>query len=95
MTEFDKEAEPFEYLFWAFNRLSKYGMRPKVILVHVLKDFREWLKILEPIEDVFGVEIKQHKEIPDEVILLVAARPSDPDTVALSLKLNMVTQQRK
>ncbi len=83
----------FEVLFRAFHLLSTKRIdgrvvKPRAVLVRKLRSIRNWLEE-QRLLTVFGVEIIEHPEIPDDVALIVCTDSLDEEDVLFSLKLNM------
>lgn len=85
---FTEVLSPFEYLFRAFHQLSAKKLKARTVVVNNMKGLQKWLGS-PPLSEVFGVEVRAHKEIPDGILLLVAASAEDLETVTFSLKLEM------
>lgn len=91
-----EQLNPYEYLFRAFNVLTQRHMVPKTFLVNQLSQLPKWLGVnYAPMRELFAVEVHQHKEIPDGVIVLVGARADQPDVVELSLRMEMISPKEK
>ncbi len=84
---FTEQLSPYEYLFRAFGSLSRKHLIPRCILGN-LNQLKTWLHVDE-LTEIYGVEIRQHKEIPDGVMLLVGAKADEPDIIVHSLRLDM------
>lgn len=85
---FTETLSPFEYLFRAFQQLSARKLKARTVVVSSISALQKWLKS-PVVSEVFGVEVRAHKEIPDGILLLVAASADDLETIAFSLKLEM------
>lgn len=85
---YSEELTPFEYLFRAFSVLSRKRLIPKAILVPQTAQLRKWLQV-DVLDGLYGVDIFQHKEMPDETLLIVGAKADEPDIVVSSLRLEM------
>ena len=81
---------PFRYLFNAFRLIANKGLSPKAMIVKSIEDSKKWfgLRQLDTMTDVFGVELVEHKDTPEDVLIFVATK--DGDDVQLSVKLLMV-----
>ena len=88
---------PFETLFCAFDVLARRRLKPKSILVHTYQDMKAWLPVdaNQDLTEIFGLEVRPQKDIPDGVALIVATRWDDPDTVVFSLRLGMDSSKKK
>lgn len=89
---FTETLSPFEYLFRAFHQLSSRKLRARTVVVNNLPALKTWLKT-QYVSEVFGVEVRAHKEIPDGIMLLVAASADDLETITFSLKLEMTERK--
>lgn len=85
---FSEVLSPYEYLFRAFQQLSARKLKARTVVVNSVPALQKWLKSTV-VSEVFGVEVRAHKEIPDGILLLVAAPADDLETIAFSLKLEM------
>jgi hypothetical protein len=92
----DKQG-PFETLFFAFDVLARRRLRAKALLVHTYQDLKSWLMVdtNQDVSEIFGLEVRPQKDVPDGVALIVATRWDDPDTVVFSLRLGMDSSKKK
>lgn len=92
---FSESLLPMDYLFRAFHLLTQRRLKAVYMVVNSYASMREWLSVEKAfdISEVFGVSVKTHKEIPDGVLLMVAAPLDDVDVVSFSLRLEM-TQEK-
>lgn len=90
---FDKETavDGMQTMFHLFQRVWDQKMVPKTLLVNNVDVFFEWLGIGRPTlkNNAFGVDLVSHKEVPDDVLLFVCAKPEEPDVVTTTLQTNM------
>ena len=93
---FEKEGA-YEALFRAFNILTSKHLKPRALLVHTHKEMNSWLMVEanREIPEVYGVEVRTYKEIPERTALLTASTWGDPDTVVFSLRIEMVNNKGK
>lgn len=91
---FTEKLSPFEALFRGFNVLAKKKLIPKAVLVPQINQLRKWLMV-DDVDSLYGVEVFQHKEMPDETLLLVGSKADEPDVVVFSLRLEMSSSQFK
>jgi hypothetical protein len=89
---------PYEYLFKAFRELGnkqidKTRLQPKVFVVKKMSHLVQWLGTPN-VSDLFGVEVTEHKEIPEESMLFVAANAADIEEVKFSLRMELNTPWR-
>ena len=93
---FSESLLPTGYLFRAFHLLTQRRLKAVYMVVNNYTSMREWLVVDKAfdISEVFGVPVKTHKEIPDGVLLVVAAPIDDADVVSFSLRLEM-NQEKK
>ena len=93
---FAESILPTNYLFRAFHLLTQRRLKATSMVVNNYTSMREWLGVDKSfdVSEVFGVPVKTHKEIPDGVLLVVAAPIDDPETVTFSLRLEM-SQEKK
>jgi hypothetical protein len=97
---YGKEIEKLsglEVLLHAFSTLSRRKLKPRALMIHLPGELRAWLKVDAnfDVSELFGVEVITHKQVPDNVALLVATTWDDPDTVVYSLRLEMFTSKEK
>jgi hypothetical protein len=87
----------YETLFCAFDTLARRRLKPKALLVHKYSELQAWLTVdaQHDVSEIFGIDVRPHKEIPDNVALLVATRWDDTDTVVFSLRLEIDSIKRK
>jgi hypothetical protein len=80
-----------EALFKAWRLLSSRKLAAKGFLVSDFPALREWLDLGEEdsVDDIFGVPVFKHAEIPADVIILVAVDAADPEDVKLSLRITL------
>src|SRR5512146_1009928 len=81
----------YETLFNAFAHVSQRKLAPKAFLIHRWTQLRNWLgaDVEEKPIELFGLEGHVHEEVPEDVLLLVAASKVEPDVVELSLRIPM------
>lgn len=81
-------------LFLAFRFLTGRRLAAKALVASDWAAVRRWLGLSEneDIIDVFGVKTTTHEAIPDDVIVLVACDPAEPDVVVLSLRIPLDVQ---
>jgi hypothetical protein len=89
---------PYEYLFRAFLHLNKarvegMSLQPKVFIFKKLEFAKQWLG-QSYLPDIFGVEITQHAEMPEDGLLFVAASATDIEDVKFSLRMEIDLQWR-
>ena len=88
--ELPSNYTPLDYLWKAFDNFSADGVRVRAVLVPTKAQLAEWLnKDLTKSTELFGAEIVEDKNIPDETILVVAANKDDPESIVSSLRLGM------
>lgn len=85
---YEEELAPTLYLYHAFHALSLRKLKARYMVVNNFRALKTWLKA-NLVTEVFGVETREHKEIPDGVLLLVASSPEDADIITFSLRLEM------
>jgi hypothetical protein len=92
---FSESILPTNYLFRAFHLLTQRRLKATAMVVNNYVSMRDWLGVDKAfdVSEVFGVPVKTHKEIPDGVLLVVAA-PIDDDVISFSLRLEM-SQEKK
>lgn len=90
----DNELQ-FKYLYRAFSKLSEKRLQPKVFLTHKLKELEDWLNLELTSLELFGVEVLEHLELPEDTMLLIASTFNDPDMVTFSLKLDFQKTKRE
>ena len=80
-----------EALFKAWRLLSARKLAAKGFLISNLAALREWLDLGEQdsVEDIYGVPVFKHEEIPADVIILVAVDATDLESVKLSLRITL------
>ena len=80
-----------EALFKAWRLLSARKLAAKGFLVSNLPVLREWLDLgeMDSVDDIFGVPVFRHEEIPSDVIILVAVDAADLEDVKLSLRITL------
>lgn len=86
-------SAPFHYLFRAFSTLMIKKCVPKAILVNKVAVLKKWLGV-DTASGVYGVEVFQHKEVPDDVLVLVGSKADEPDVIAHSLRLEMLFKEK-
>lgn len=93
---FSETLHPTNYLFRAFHFLSQRKLRARSMVANSYGSLREWLGVDKSfdISEVFGIEAKTHKEIPDGTLLIVATPIDDPDVVTFSLRLEMNLERK-
>lgn len=89
---FIENLSPFEYLYHAFHALSLRKLRAKAMVVASITALQKWLKA-NYVSEVYGIDVREHKEIPEGVLLLVATGADDPETIVFSLKLEMTERK--
>jgi hypothetical protein len=94
---FTEPLLPTNYLFRAFHLLSQRRLQSMAVVVNNVATLKKWLVVERAFDlvELFGVPVRTHKEMPDDGLLIVAARPDDMDTVAFSLKLAMDIKEKK
>jgi hypothetical protein len=88
------DSDPLDYLFQAFltlrnTRVEEATLQPKVFVVKRLQQVRQWLDKPDMPAEMFGIDIIEHKDVPDDALLFVAALANDIDVVKFTLKLVM------
>lgn len=93
---FSENVLPTNYLFRAFHVLSQKRLKAGAVVVNNLSSLREWLGVdkVFDVSQVFGVKTAAHKEIPDDVLLLVAGPVDEPDLVSFSLRLELTVGKK-
>jgi hypothetical protein len=93
---FSENILPTNYLFRAFHLLTQRRLKATSMVVNSYASMKEWLAVDKTfdVSEVFGIPVKTHKEIPDGVLLVVAAPLDDPEVVTFSLRLEM-SQEKK
>lgn len=88
---------PFAYLFQAFHLLSQKRLRPRIILIHDIKELKVWLGLdsFIDVRELYGVEVKAHPDVPDFSGILVAADADEPDGVSFSIRLSFDIEKEK
>lgn len=90
---FDKEkaVDGMQTMFHLFQRTWDQGLVPKSLLVNNAEVFFEWLGVGNSVlkDNAFGVELVAHKDVPDDILLFVCAKPEEPEAVAVSLQTPM------
>lgn len=89
---FIENLSPFEYLYHAFHTLSLRKLKARTMVVASITALQKWLKA-NYVSEVYGIEVREHKEIPEGVLLLVATGADDPETIVFSLKLEMTERK--
>lgn len=86
-----KDQSSFELLFVAFQTLAARGLAAKSFMTRDPKLLKAWLGLgaLDSVATVYGVPCMTHADIPEDILLLVATSPESPDSVALTLRLEM------
>ena len=85
------------YLLRAFGVLSNRKLKARAMVVNNYVSLKDWLGVDKSfdVSEVFGVEVKTHKEIPDGVLLIVATALDDADVVTFSLRLEMGMEKKR
>lgn len=85
---FPKTLPLHEYLFKAFNNVSRRKMRPLYFFVNNLDLLRQALGVdsLWDLDELFGVPVRLSEQVPDDVLLLSAGRSED-GAIKLSLRM--------
>jgi hypothetical protein len=89
---FSKDLPPFEYLFKAFYFLSQKNLKAKAILVRDMTTLREWLGVDQSffnLYELFGVEVKQVRDLPKDSAILAAASSEETDVNAITLSIRL------
>lgn len=84
-----KKNGGLETLFFAFQRITDRGLLPKAFITNDAKVFFAWLGVDPVTSTVFGVDLIEHKDVPDDVLLFVCAKVDEPDVITVTLKLSM------
>jgi hypothetical protein len=81
----------YEALFKAWRLLSARKLVAKGFLVSDFPALRDWLELGEEdsVDDIYGVPVFKHAEIPADVIILVAVDATDLESVKLSLRITL------
>jgi hypothetical protein len=90
------KTDPYQYLYRAFMLLPLNKCVPKAILVNRLQLLTAWLGV--PYSGpmmLYGVEVHTHKQVPDDVLILVGAKADEPEVVAHSFRLEMNIPKEK
>jgi len=84
-----KGSNGHETLFKAWRLLASRKLSAKGFLVSDVALLRSWLDLGEsdPIDDLFGVPVFRHEEIPPDILTLVAVDAADIEDVKLSLRI--------
>jgi hypothetical protein len=92
-----EKMSAYEALFHAFDVISNRHLKPRAFLIHTPQELNVWLMAdaHREVSEIFGVEVRSYKEIPDQTALLVAAAWDDPDSIVFSLRLEMTTTKGK
>lgn len=79
----------YQYLFYAFQTLSQKRLRARILMVHSVQELKTWLGLdsFIDVQELFGVEVKAHPEVPDQTGILIAVNPNESDAVAFSMRL--------
>jgi hypothetical protein len=90
-------VQPLEYLREAFTHFQQDKCVPKAVLVNRHQLLKAWLEVRSPgpITWLFGVEVFTHKQVPDDVLILVGAKADEPDVIAHSYRLEMNIPKEK
>lgn len=85
-----EQTQFHRYLFEAFSVLTQERLRPRVFMVNDVQRLRDSLDVDQVwnLSELFGVEILKSKEVPNDVLLLAAAKAFEDDIV-LTLKMLM------
>ena len=88
--DYDDKEHPLAYLCRAFSTVAMRGWRPRAVLVPTKLQLVKWLNVgIGPNTEIFGVELLENKNIPDDALLLVASVKDDPETIVASVRLEM------
>jgi hypothetical protein len=90
IVDFRQKGESFFHtLFLAMRFISAKALGPKAFVCSNWELLRRLCGLgeMEDIDELFGVKTYEHEEIPDDVLVLVAASPMEPDLVVLSLRI--------
>lgn len=82
-------SEPFLYLFQAFHLLSQKRLKARIFLIHSTKELKEWLGLdsFLDVRELYGVEVKEHPDVPDNTAILISANQDESDVPTFSLRL--------
>jgi hypothetical protein len=80
-------TSPFTYLFHAFNVISEKKLKPRALFIPQLAQLNKMVG--RTYGELFGVEIIEHKELPDGVMVLAATTIDDPLVPVYSLRMEM------
>jgi hypothetical protein len=93
MEEFLPETgiSPYEYIFQGFVRLGAKqidGVRllPRMFITKQMGPLMKWLRV-KSLTDICGVEVQEHKEMPENSLLFVGANATEVDEIRFSLKM--------
>lgn len=91
--EIAESARPLDMMLLAFEELYSRGLRPKVFLARSVPGVIEWLDLgRTKLQSLLGVELVVLKDIPPDVVLLLASLESDPDVVTLSIRIPITVE---
>ena len=81
--------DPFVYLFQAFHLLSQKRLKARIILIHSAKELKEWMGLdsFLDVRELFGVEVREHPDVPDQTAILISSNPDESDVPTFSLRL--------
>jgi hypothetical protein len=92
--EISESPRPLDMLLLAFEELYSRGLRPKVFLARSVAGVIEWLELgRTKMASLLGVELVVLKDIPADVVLLLASLESDPDVVTLSIRIPIPAEE--
>lgn len=88
---FAQELPAHEHLFRAFAWMTARRLKPRALLVSSTKELRRWLEVddLFDLTEVFGLEVKEDPEVPEDTALFLGIVPGIQDRVSASLRLSM------
>jgi hypothetical protein len=90
LQEFDPAGvSPYVYLFRAFHLLSQKRLKARIILIHSTKELKEWMGLdsFIDVRELFGVEVLEHPDVPDQTAILISSNPDETDVPVFSLRL--------
>lgn len=88
MIEIPEADTPLESLLLAFDELFNRGLKPKAFLTKTAWSVSQWLGLGGPrLSNILGIELIPVKDLPMDVVLLLASLETDPDVVTLSIRI--------
>ena len=90
-----KGVSPHEYLFITFLVLEKKDLKAKAFLVHTKTELKKWFKLNADYNELFGVEVHTHPDIPEGTALLICSNPDLPVEIITSYRLTLDTPKEK